>query len=144
MSDSFLVSVQNKFGVKECFAMSYASLTTWRGRDLTAVSLTEAVFRLWAELLFRHLLPLLVLAMRECWAGHVLSPPVTWSGINMFILLKINKGSSILPSTVILSVYISAPGLLAFLRVFSTVRLCRLRMAFQTAAVFSRCGFDCL
>ena len=56
--------------------------------------------------------------------------------------LKI-KSSSILLSTVILSIYISsAPWVFSFLRVFSTIHLCRLRMASQTGAVFPRCGFD--
>ena len=62
------------------------------------MSLTESVCRLRMELLFRHLLPFLVLTMRECWAGHVLSPPVIWAGLNMFVLLKIKRGSSILLS----------------------------------------------
>ena len=51
----------------------------------------------------RHLLPLL-----GRWAGYALSPPVTWAGINMVVLLKILKGSTILLSTVILSTYISS------------------------------------
>ena len=86
---------------------------------MTDVSLTEAVCRLQAELLFRHLLPFLVLTMRECWAGRVLSPPVSWAGINMFVLLKIRKGSFILLSTVILSIYMpsAAPKVFSFLHV---------------------------
>ena len=144
MSDSFLFSVQNGFGVKDPFAMRRgALLTAWWRRDRTDVSLTEAVFRLRVELLFGHLLPLLVLTMRERWAGHVLSLPVIWGGINMFVLLKIKRGSSILLSTVIVSICVSsAPWVCSFLHVFSTIYLCRLRLAFQTGAVFPRCAFD--
>ena len=140
MSDALLW--QDEFGVKSPLLWGGASLTTRRGGDLP-VCPSPRLSAASGGAAVQHRLPLLVLTMRERWAGHVLSPLVTWAGINMFVLLKINKGSSILLSTVILSVYIStAPRVLSFLRVFSTVFLCRLRMAFQTAAVFSHCGFD--
>ena len=58
-----------------------ASWTAWRGRDLTDQNLKAAISRLQAGLLFRQILPLLVPMITERWAVHVLSLPVTWTGI---------------------------------------------------------------
>ena len=91
MSDSFLFSVQNEFGVKEPFAgRGLVNCPTRQRLDWCVAH--QGCLLLQVGPLFRHLLPLLVPRWgNERWAGHVLSPLVTWAGINMFVLLKNNK-----------------------------------------------------
>lgn len=140
MSDSFLFSVQKLNLELEPFALrgggrGGARWRLMRKRLDWRVPPTENT-RLQAEAAFQMPSSLHDADNEECWAGHVLSPPVSWAGINMSVLLKVRKGSFILLSTVILSIYMpsAAPKAFSFLHVFSTIYLWGLRMAFQTGA----------
>ena len=84
----------------------------------------------------------LVLTLRKRWAEHVLSPPVTGTGINVCFPNKKRQFHTPLSSDSYHSHLISTTEVLPFLYVFSVFILCRLRMAFQRCRVIPCCGFD--